>query len=668
MGFFAGRLNGTPTLSLRSNNGGDINQHINPDSNTIFHSNMPHVLVTETYSAGVGWGGDGYYIISLPSQVSNYISNSDRVIMTVVRFQLNDGSQWDMALQGGSSSFGYGFGGGMTIAMGSRDATATGSGFNRIGMTFSNSLTLDTGYLYGGSGGDWRYKVGNGTGAMYDIMSGSWATTITGSPGGGLPPVPDAENAVRAMFWGGYQMFEGNMAIQPEGTDTTFTPTATQLAPAAPYRTEFPLGMVYNPSGRGHGFDTMHIRMANPVAGVQHGMSQDVGVAYEYKQTWRKLDLVAPTAFRSGSMYLRISRHTPLEMPTDFSSGYRLNDQANQYANIQPISVTWYITNVNYDGNGNYSASNPFTGSGIKLSKNDFTVRDVNLNAVGWKFLQMLTTGNQPTAGKSIFASNLIRGYAGLGSSTASLPMPLVRAGTSDPGLWGGSDGANWNVGRLGLYNFGGGKSWYVDTRNNSIGNGDGEIWGPNTVPLKFFQGNSATVTVGGQTITGGSGYYDLANLGLGMNSARDGAAIVTVEFFDGSLVQISNFGSVNGNNKYPLQPPSGATASLLRLSGGMPNARSQNIVTLPVGNYVPIYTWRSVGCNVSGKAYDQRIWRDAGNNYILDVQVFIGMMLTLHNDGGNVMLGIHTNLGGANMGAFTFKLPNMRVSVQKLA
>ncbi len=54
MGFFAGKYSdGKTVLSLNTESGGDINRHYSPNANSIFHSDMPFVLVDGTYEAWV---------------------------------------------------------------------------------------------------------------------------------------------------------------------------------------------------------------------------------------------------------------------------------------------------------------------------------------------------------------------------------------------------------------------------------------------------------------------------------------------------------------------------------------------------------------------------------------------------------------------------------------
>lgn len=665
MSFYA---KGSPGSVLHLSNGDATGA---PDASTIFHSSMPHVLATEEYSAALTHGGDNYYTCAMPSQVSNYVSNSDIIIITKVTLRDASGVDRDVVLGGGCASIGFSLQAGIYFQMGSTQSTSTSTGNIRTGITFSNDTTMDCGYFPSSTLAT-RYKVARGTGALYDFQAYSGLSNYTEWPVNGIPrpavPQPNYRyNGPRMQYSG---------TVVARSSDTGAVTTVPMEFPDV-YVTFNLNGYLKPPIGRSGGNDSFYIRLANPTTLIAVG--DPTGTTTNEEQTaYRTYTPPAnnPPGTYAG-MTAKSTKHTPREASQSQQQpvqAVNLLDNAASYGNfaLTPVKVTWYITNLTFNPSaGTYSATNPFTGTNIKLSPKDFIVKDVNLMNVTWSFITSISGTTPVNADYMMMGTSIYRADGNQNSPLSLTPIPLSTTAGATVAYGGAS--AGWTVSKLGLFQFSPNKEWYVDTATTSIGNKNGAVWSPNAIPLKLFADNTATTTLGGTVFRLGDVVTELTRLNLGLNTAREGAVISTTEFLDHTVLSAGGFGGVNSINYNPISPTVPDAELLnegLRVTGSVTNFRHHKFTNLPVNQCVPIYVWRTMGYNYDTYLYDQPQWFYTDGSGAANTMLPMSFTLYLRNNGdGTASVLVYGGRDGNTnrMGGFSFVLPRIRLSVQKL-
>lgn len=678
MSFFAGRIGGKTVVSLNAANGGDINVHLNPNTNTIFHSDMPYVIITEEYSAGLVNVGDNYFVCDMPPVVANYVTNSSQILIPMLTVNYN-GVEYNTILSGGSMSLGNCTSGGTQLEVGTvMSYTNVGAQLRNI-WGFSNDIIWDTGYYTKYSNLSEVLSIGLGTGRSIDIMSGSLYYAATYDTGTGIPPIPDVDQAYLYLASGA--LYNGRIpATDIDGRlgwadqDVFYNNKIGAVTRTIDMNAHF-----QTPTGRGIGHPKFYVRRG--IAALVNAWR----VRYEQGATTGET-LIQRTqnrfyqqsGDRSDEVWLRTSIHSNTNVlisPDTSGSFLRVDYKANLYDMVTPVRMTWYVTNVNYnETTGTYSASNPFVASNdILLSPSNFTIKGINLGTVPWSFLTQLSSGALYNGnGRVVMGANASRDSAKNGSSSGALPIPYM-SGASEA-MIGGDTGDGWLVHKLALYKFNRNNQWRVDTRNNSIGNAEGDVWSPGVNPLKIFAGNNSVVGVGGNVLNANVGEVLLATVNLGMNTnIRDGSVICTVQLQDTSVFTCGGYGSFVVSSPKPGNPESlglSASTSRMRTSGGVGSVHHHIFCTLPAFRYVPVYIIRTSGYNYANTSVFPPIWFNTGNGQMGNRVLECSFIIYLRNAGnGNVDIYCGTGRNGdsAAMGNFSFILPNLRISVQRL-
>lgn len=484
MSFFAGKYSdGKTVLSLNAANGGDINEHYSPNGNSIFHSDMPFVLVDGTYEAALGNAGNGYFVCQMPWDIINLKSNDPgRVILTAIEI---NGTHRGF-LNGTQSQVGQY----LTFAEDFSSARA----FAALGLSsafaIGDSLASGT-YIYNGSLGHEESIARQGTGGT--IIQGSDIGMYR--PGGGVP----AGEAIAVAF---------ELLGFPRNTSTVPLNGGNEL---------FWEPNWYNPIGSaGRGHDHFYVCSSNirGYIGKKKEMPANVNQLFS----------------SSARPFVYACRGSTSNMAAQSVNTVYVQD----WYNVTPTKVIWYVLNLRYSNGSMGVSGNPFTGSDILISPSNFTIKGVSLPNTGYKFINQNAFGNLGYRPDMEYIGNNAAYTGVFGDTTARCEF----IGSSNGGLW---SPVNYGgaASQISLYKFGVGKQWYVDTNTNSIGNEHGPVWSPSTVPLRLFPNNVASTYVGDDInpVYPGTGdyYLPLSTVWLGLPNAHS-TVILTTEVIMGNI------------------------------------------------------------------------------------------------------------------------------------
>lgn len=539
MSFFAGRFNdGKTVMSLNSQNGGDTGFHYSPNDSTIFHSDMPFVMVDGTYEAGLGDAGNGYYVCQMPNDIVSIKSNDpSRIILTAIEI---NGTHRGF-LNGTQTSVDFynqflldqNFPGGPRA----QQTTAVYSGFGG-----SNSFDCGT-YNYDSGIGHENSIARNGSGGIIYGSSGSMAlrdilgvqTRTLGVLGLGINTSSVSIDGNQASYW------------EPH------------------YST--PIGSGFN----GHWWFYVSRSNIRSLNGIPNNATSPV----------------------SGSRVIRGNINDSL-------GGYFARDSASNIVNqskygrivqdwydVTPTKVIWYVLNLRYD-NGNISITGtPFSGSEIRISPNNFVIRGQKLQDMWQKFINQNAFGNVGWRPDMEYVGNNAA-YTGMfGDTTGRCEF----IGSNGGGLWAPSVDYGGAKSQLSLYRYNGASQWYVDTRSNTVGNEHGVVWGPNNIPLKLFGGSVSSSWVGDdiypRRIYAGDTYVNLGNIDLWLPN-NNATVILTTEVTGGNfnIAGLPIYSLQNGN------PVGIQNRKYQSYTNG--DRYFHQILTLPPGYFVPIHTTKT--------------------------------------------------------------------------
>lgn len=590
MGFFAGKYSdGKTVLSLNKVNGGDINAHKTPNANTIFHSDMPFVLVESTYEANLTHAGNGFYVCQMPSVIANLKSNDPgRVILTAV--ELNgthkaflNGSQTQV---GQFSAFFQDIArAGSNIALSS--AFASGNSLAHGTYTYSSSLGHEESIARQGTGGTMfqaaSFQIYRPSGvSVGEAITKTWE--FAGFPAGSSS-VPI--NASNANYW-----------------DPNW---------------QAPIGA----GKRGHNW--FYVRNSN-LRGFAGSAPSD-----QPSNTTRLYYL---------SQYVWVCRGSTTNLANQSAKKMIVQDNFN----VTPTKVIWYVLNLKYSNGSMSVASNPFTGSDIRISPSNFTIKGVSLPNTSYKFINQNAFGNLGSRADMEYIGNNVAYTGVFGDTTARCEIVGSNKGSLwSPVSYGGSKS------QISIYKFSAGKQWYVNSNTNTIGNEHGVVWGPSSVPLRLLPNNVASTYIGNDITPSypgtGNKYVALATVGLGLPNANS-TVILTTEMVAGNLNTAGGPIRTYGSTAWQVQGRRQQS-----YTGG--DGVFHQILTLPPNQLVPFHTTASY-------SYTQQ-YASQPDNLTFRRSGFIYTIKNLGN--GNAELGVVIH---ANESAAVF-LPRIRVTVQRL-
>lgn len=638
MGFFAGRLNNTPTLSLKRGSGGDINQHINPDNNTIFHSNMPHVIITETHSANLALATNEYYWATMPSRiVALHNNDSNLVILTEIEF--TDGTRH--MINGMSMGVGV-------KAYGTTNPQVSSGGGNKIQITASADLSLDVGYFNTGTSGSVVEKLRDGTGCQH--MFGSYAMR--------------RGFATAAMYMGSAALYKSAW----DGSSNVVADRNTLTVKSSSIR---------HPGSRSLGFNAIYVRgrscprIVYGYNGPNHTTAGRVqGVSSSAAEMVKNYNSTDPSSMAWAVGFARAAPH-------GYAYWEGMSDPNNgpggpigiysESLGVTPKKVTWYVTNLRYTGSGFTVGTDLFKGSDIKISPNDFTIRGVNLSTTSWKFINFVQPGYNPGSradirniGNNVSSSSNSTGVNGI----ATFAVPVTN-GSNAPLFKGGNVGGLTNS-TVSIYSFMPSSSWYAQSTPPKIGNKYGDVWSESNIPLRLIAG-SASATLSGNVVFSSGSSVHLTTMGLGIQSARDGAIVCTMEFLDDTWLSAGGIGCFNPNEILNRGATTGD--SRFRISSNAVSKKLHQILSLPSGKYVPFLTIKGTAVNATGGGgamfTPTAFW--VSSLYGGNAQTgYYTITYYLKNDGnGNVSVWLNASV--SNVVGLKACLPNVKITIQRL-
>lgn len=502
MSFFAGKYSdGKTVLSLNAANGDSTSDHYSPNISSIFHSDMPFVLVESTHEALLGDAGNGYFVCQMPWDITNLKSNDPgRIILTAVEVNgthlgFLNGTQSQV---GQMLNFFEDFSGGRSGA----DLALTSS------FALGTSLAHGT-YSYNASLGHEESIARQGTGGSL-LQTSSFQIY---RPGG----VSAAEAINRA--WGLVGFPSGVSVVPIDGGNVDFWEPNWQA----------PIGS----AGQGHDFFYVCSSNIRGFIGRKGEIPSNVDVKYQ-------------SALYPETNY--VCKGSTTNMAGQATKKVYVQDS---YL-VRPTKVIWYVLNLRYS-NGNMGvSSNPFTGSDIILSPSNFTIKGISLPNTPYKFINQNAFGNLNYRPDMEYIGNNSLHPGAFGDSTARAEF----IGSNKGSLWSPADYGGVKS-QISLYKFGVSKQWYVDTNSNSIGNEYGPVWSPSNVPLRLFPNNVASVYVGDDINpyypSAGNYYQPLATVGLGLPNTNS-TVILTTEVIMGNINTAGQRLSTYGGNTWRVQ------------------------------------------------------------------------------------------------------------------
>lgn len=585
MGFFAGKYSdGKTVLSLNTASGGDINAHKNPSTNTIFHSDMPFVLVESTYESALSSAGNGFYVCQMPSAIANLKSNDPgRVILTAIEV---NGTHRGF-LNGTQSQVGQ------FLSSTQADPFRSFASLSQTaGFAFGNSLASGT-YSYNSSLGHEESIARSGTGGT--VLHSTYHGVVR--PGGGAPVGATVAETFKQL---GYPI--GSTSVPISSGDTYYW-DPNWMAPMGAGKRGHNWFYVCNSNIRGYA----GYKQTIPSNIVQH--FSDGGYRYVCRGSTTKL----------------VSQSANTKIVQD---GY----------GVTPTKVIWYVLNLRYSNGSMSVSSNPFTGSDIIISPSNFTIKGVKLSTTGWKFINQNALGNLSSrADMEYIGVNAAHGGV-FGDTTGRCEFVCSNKGS----IWAPVNYSGTRA-QLSIYKFSASKTWYVNSNNNTIGNENGVVWGPSSIPLRLLSGNVASAYIGNDitpTYPGtGNVYKSLATVGLGLPN-NNSTVILTSEILSGNL-NVAGL-PVNTWNGSVFQVQGRKSQSY---TGG--DAIFHQILVLPPGKLVPFHTTSAYKYTPDSGAFSR-------NSFIYTIK-------NLGNGSAELGVILHVSLGSAVF------LPRLRVTVQRL-
>ena len=604
MGFFAGKLGSKSVFSLDTRRGGSPNDHANPNGDTIFHSDMPFLFVEKRYRVNVRPEGDrGYFVGEMPAELANILSNDqDQVIIPVYVF-IHDGREMRKQLMGRQENVGYN----IFQADWVQSLAVTGS---QHGSTFPD-MQIEWGTWRRGGLNNLEAEIARqGTGgSMARISFGGddYAPETNfycayGAAAAGPNNIP-GWNRVTQRNWNPYNGWNA-------GGYKNIGRITMEMHNLLNPNWIGPLG----PLGQGHNW--VFIR---PGGSRVHGWSK-VGLGDTWND-WR-FTHTYPDFYRPNYDY---AQYLCQQMRGDFSHfGDSFQWDGGEWGPllpmgfeytypIWPVAIEFLKLNLRTRGRqGGYVVTNPFQGNEIKISKNEFIIRNYDLRQTDMEMLIAISGGANDRLGwaNSWFSTNnLLNGMGDIGDG-GSLNLCGTRASdgvteTLVPNQGGSGAGYPGNV-KMGFYKFPRNSSVEIDSRNNAIKLNGQDIWSGTHRPLHLWNGwQKNDVIIGhnyeliqcneGQEIM--LGEYD-----LGLNAGNHtNIIIMSMEYMAAGL-------HITGDKQFMKGAGLRWEGAGRRLSDDGYNrgdAFHHMFITLPSDVYVPIHarrTWSYFDANNTGE------------------------------------------------------------------
>lgn len=618
-----------------------------PTAETIFHSQMPHVIVNYATSKGLSDGGEGYYVCVMPGEITDALSNDPtRVILTEITFA--DGSRH--MLNGMSVGVGTKAGGliGSQWPSGGQ-GFSTALGNYRVNICASADISFDCGYCFSGTSGGWSDKLRDGTGAMQIITGASGKGDRGPSPPVG-PIIPPRADLIPTC---GLVMYNSTYYTSTTPTNPTSTVTLPNEA-------------VLHPGGRRRGYDSFYIRSDTVPMNCYGWNGPSVAGSNPINGSPTSNSISTGDGSTFIGQFVRANPNRQVYWNSDSDPGgsnYGRNDIVRGgITGSIPVSVTWYCTNLYYNYNGFNIDTSLFTGNEILISPSSFTIAGVNLSTTNWKFINYVVNNTNVANRPDMHAVGTNVSTYDPGLSNAATWTGAAMSNSVNQAFIAGGNQPNLMPNLLSIYNFLPSASWYVNTATSAIGNQWGDVWSPGNIPLRLL-GSQAAATIGGNiTFIGGTTNVNLATLGLQMNTSRGGPVVLTLDFDGAGWL---GAGGIGGFNPMETFGNSNAIDSRPRIGGSNQNQYLHQILTLPLDQAVPFYRLNGIASvtNQSTSSYYSPLtfWTGPGGTGYYTITYYL-----VARSNGNVEVLVNNTMSG--LSSMKVSLPPVRIAVQKLA
>lgn len=573
MSFFAGRIGTKTVLSLNKAAGGDINVHNTPNTNTIFHSDMPHLFVKNRYKVNLGAGGDGYFIGTLPTELRTILANRANVVIPVLVCKNSSGTEYYHQMFGMARASSYLW---QTYSM------------IGIGCLFGGSLAFDLnvewGYYRAAAGQSVADRIGiAGTGGytIFDIESGE-----------DNDPASAFTLAAGCTWTGTWAQFPWkrttNRNWTPRNTTLYNNVQATEKNNLINPDYMYPLG----PSSST--YDTVYVRaggarnltgFGNQYSGTTATAVRDIDYFNSAPIDW---SVTSIAEFRRAG----IERHQRNGLIKGFTEA--------TFPGMTPVRMEFLHLNVTFNNTGGYTAQNLFTGADIKVSRTDFTIKGVNLRNTSYEMLSAVSTGT-PSISNTYFCSNTQTSSATALADGGAFRFYGTTAGGGS-GSWAATNtdtavgsATQWNIG---LYKLPANSSITIDSRTPKIAINNVDIWSPNVRPLQLFPANKANNVIIGnnewlyEIATGATKM--ISSVGMGLPAAGTTVVLMSIEWMSNDLCSPDGDPSMSYIWHPNVNSPNGVSKRLTKMDYDKGDGVSHQIVVLNPNVYVPIYVENS--------------------------------------------------------------------------
>lgn len=632
MSFFAGRIGSKTVLSLNSasGTGNTVTSHNVPDTNSIFHSDMPHVYIEERLTVNLSNGGVGYYIGQMPANLQTYLNAGNRVIIPVLVYNYN-GTLYRRQMTGRHEGTGYNYElGGLTNPV----FTTNMQGHTHPDLmlewgTFSRtSAPIETDISQRGTGGMMvRYGYGSGYDDILSVVAGNWCCGHSSI----MYARNDSSGIKRSSerFWNPITNNVGYAGVKPAERQNILDPN--WIAPLGPKGRGHTHVFVRADGSRIFGFTHVTVagdlsdsrfRVTTPVNYTEN-LGDDNGYCSQVRGGFQ--DYIARGLFTTSS--------------------------AITYP-ITPTAMEFLVLNLTWSQTGGYNATSIFTGAEIRISNNTFIIKDRNLMATQFEFLTAVSTGAPGNNANNFFATNNYSaamntypdggslGLPGINSAGGTVMVPPSSGGSSSSSI------PNWKVG---TYKFPTSGAVMIDSRNNTISVAGKVIWSPSVCPLMLFASNKASNVIIGQNnnliqvAEGGTASLGAVNIGL--PAAGNSVIIMSMEYMSvglhcpgGPWFEIGASAAIYYN---------GTALRLSRLDYDAGDSFQHQILVLPPNVYVPIHARRNYSFHGGSPGYPR----------------------------GNIVYFVRKNGSNGNLEFYVYSLskvgwinvPKYRINVQRL-
>lgn len=578
MSFFAGRFNdGKRVFSLNAQAGGDVSIHYNPNTNSIFHSDMPYVYTTYAETVYLNHVGLGYFTSGISAQLANVLSNDPAAVVLAFLVYVYNGVEYRKQLHGRHETMSLSITGGRAGTDNYMNSSIAAGNFADICLeygtfTYTGTVDIREDICHRGTGGlvsKWH--------RAYNAWDDVTATALhLNAMGASASTSKNLNWRDESRFWNPLNNWNGYGDIRiPYEQRNVVDPHIIH-----------PIG----PRGQGH--NAVFVRTVG-------------GSLLNYTNVALPDNYVTPVFRDLGKPlnYVRSTEDADIDV-------VQMRGDVTRYADVGLASYTWTtwditpvrieykVLNLRWDPVYGYSATNMFTGNDTLVSRNHFIIKGVDLRNTGTEMFLASALGGVNVYGNAFYATNAylngIGDYPDNGSQALIGATPQGNTATIPPSSNGSS---SWDVPRatLSTYVFPKNSSVIIDTRSNMVALNGREVWSPNIRPLMLFNGAQANNIILGQNTNlinvGYGGYAILNSVGIGLPPEGTSTVIMSLEYMSVGALCPADYIYSAGDPAALYWNPQGLRIG--REDYSVLDGVNHQVLVLPPGVFVPFHARR---------------------------------------------------------------------------